>query len=273
MRQQLERQEAQSSVAVDEENAPLLQEDDETLQHRETSRTPSKRPSGIFDRASYLSSPLASSFGGTYGSFPSKFREPSRGQIVIGQFDAQSQSGVDLEDEEQERLLVKVVENEDGTKFHVIVGQSTLPQTVFNSINVLIGVGLLSLPLAFKQSGWLLGTLFLIFAAITTRYTGGLLAKCLDVDQSLITFSDLAWKAFGPRVRIAVGLLFALELVTACVALVILFADSLNALFPSLSIIKLKILCGIVLIPLSFVPLRYLSFTSVVGILSCLGSI
>ena len=60
----------------------------------------------------------------------------------------------DTIDKEREPLLVKTVEGEDGTLETMIVGQSTLPQTVFNSVNVLIGVGLLSLPLGLKYSGW-----------------------------------------------------------------------------------------------------------------------
>ena len=58
----------------------------------------------------------------------------------------------DLKD--REPLLVKRVEGEDGKVGAVIVGQSTLPQTVFNSVNVLVGVGLLSLPLGLRYSGW-----------------------------------------------------------------------------------------------------------------------
>ena len=270
LKQQLERQRTQSSVAVDEEEAPLIQREDETTDTAEPTHSLLERPSGIFERAPYLGSPFASSFGGAYGSLSSRFREPSaghRGQIVY-----EPRGQVDVEqDKEQERLLLKVVEQEDGTKIQVVVGQSTLPQTVFNSINVLIGVGLLSLPLGLKQSGWLIGMLFLFFSAIVTRYTASVLAKCLDMDHSLISFSDLAWMAFGTKARIAVGLLFTLELIAACVALVILFADSLNALLPSLGITQWKILLGIIMIPLSFVPLRFLSFTSVLGILSCLG--
>jgi vesicular inhibitory amino acid transporter len=78
-----------------------------------------------------------------------------------------------------------------------VVGQSTLPQTIFNSVNVLIGVGLLALPLALKMSGWVPRLLFFTFAGVSTYYTAKLLAKCADVDTSLITFADLAYVSFG----------------------------------------------------------------------------
>ena len=172
----------------------------------------------------------------------------------------------------RDQLLVKQVQNEDGTRENVVVGQSTVPQTIFNSVNVLIGVGLLSLPLAMKQAGWLLGLLFLVFAAVTTSYTAKILARCLDVDRSLITYADLAYISFGHRARLVTSLLFCLELIGACVALVVLFADSLSALIPGLSLLQWKIICGFMLLPLNFVPLRLLSVTSVLGILSCTSS-
>lgn len=66
----------------------------------------------------------------------------------------QQQRGLTDNMKEREPLLVQRVEREDGRVVAIIVGQSTLPQTVFNSVNVLIGVGLLSLPLGLKYSGW-----------------------------------------------------------------------------------------------------------------------
>lgn len=61
---------------------------------------------------------------------------------------------VGVPDKEREPLLVKTVRSEEGKVEVVVVGQSTLPQTVFNSVNVLIGIGLLSLPLGLRYSGW-----------------------------------------------------------------------------------------------------------------------
>jgi vesicular inhibitory amino acid transporter len=169
-------------------------------------------------------------------------------------------------------LLVKHVQHEDGTQEDIIVGQSTVPQTIFNSVNVLIGIGLLSLPLAMKHAGWILGLSFLVFSAVATSYTAKILAKCLDVDQSVVTYADLAYISFGQHARLVTSFLFCLELLGACVALVVLFADSLYALVPGLSVLQWKIVCGVVLVPLNFLPLRFLSITSILGIISCTSS-
>ncbi|KAF1947120.1 hypothetical protein EJ02DRAFT_366076 [Clathrospora elynae] len=227
------------------------------------------RGSSIFQIEPSLSSPFGGSFGTGYGSLSSQVNESSMyhaGRL----FAAQQLKGVAEPESEREPLLVKQIE-EGGHTFNVVVGQSTLPQTVFNSVNVLVGVGLLTLPLALKYSGWLIGMVFLAWSAVVTGYTAKLLAKCLDVDNSLITFADLAYVSFGSKARVAVSILFSLELLAACVALVVLFADSMDALIPGWDVLQWKIVCGLILIPLSFLPLRFLSFTSILGVMSCFG--
>lgn len=139
--------------------------------------------------------------------------------------------------------------------------------------SVLIGVGLLSLPMGIKYAGWICGMIILAGSAAVTAYTAKLLAKCMDLDASLITFSDLAYISYGRNARVATSILFTLELLAACVALIVLFADSLVLLFPGfLSVTTWKIICSVVMVPLNFLPLRLLSFTSVIGILCCFSS-
>jgi len=111
---------------------------------------------------------------------------------------------------------------------------------------------------------------FLAASAWTTNYTAKLLARCLErsPNQALVTYSDIAFLAYGQTARIVVSVLFSLELIAACVALEVLFADSLSSLIPSVSNTTWKIIGGFILTPLSFVPLRVLSFSSILGILS-----
>lgn len=228
------------------------------------------RGESIFNIEPSLSSPFGGSYGTGYGSLSARVNDSSMrhaGRL----FTDQQLKGVTEPEQEREPLLVKQIE-EDGHIINVVVGQSTLPQTIFNSVNVLVGVGLLTLPLALKYSGWVIGMVFLAWSAVVTAYTAKLLAKCLDVDSSLITFADLAYVSFGNKARVAVSILFSLELLAACVALIVLFADSMDALIPGWGTLIWKIVCGIILTPLSFLPLRFLSFTSILGVMSCFGS-
>lgn len=228
----------------------------------------SVRSNSIFAIAPHLATPLSGSYGTSYGTLRSSMNESSMQHA--GQLWRQQQESAKAEGD-REPILVKEIEL-DGKVVLVVAGQSTLPQTVFNSTNVLIGVGLLSLPMGIKYAGWLCGMVFLALSAVVTAYTAKILSKCMDVDASLITFADLAFVSYGQKARIATSVLFMLELLAACVALVVLFADTLDLLIPGVGITEWKILCGLLLIPLQFAPLRLLSFSSVVGIFSTLCS-
>jgi vesicular inhibitory amino acid transporter len=267
-----------SEQVINDDQAPEGEEagpTEHTPLRRQSSRV-ARIPESWTDSVFSVEPSLASVFGGSYGTmYASRASRASRQDASMRHaariFNEEQLKKVQEPDQDREPLLVKYIE-EDGETFNVVVGQSTLPQTIFNSVNVLIGVGLLSLPLALRYSGWVIGIIFFTFAVVSTRYTANLLAKCLDVDNSLVTFADLAYVSFGSNARIATCLLFTIELLAACVALVILFADSLDALIPGYGTLAWKGLCCVLLIPLSFLPLRLLSFTSVLGILSCLGS-
>lgn len=221
----------------------------------------------IFAIAPHLATPLPGSYGTSYGTLHSTLSEDS----MIRANELWRQQQLARAEGDREPLIVKEVE-QDGKVVLVVAGQSTLPQTIFNSTNVLIGVGLLSLPMGIKYAGWLLGMVLLLFSALVTAYTARLLAKCMDVDASLITFADLAFVSYGQKARIATSVLFTMELLAACVALVVLFADTLDLLIPGVGVTEWKVICGLLMIPLNFAPLRLLSFSSVVGIFSCFSS-
>jgi solute carrier family 32 (vesicular inhibitory amino acid transporter) len=241
------------------------------------SGSPSTR-SSIFNNPPHLATP---SIIGSYGSYrssaygtmgPGPQRRP---RPTIGRGEAGDDETIDPEEEEDdaahgehEPILVKEVKQ--GNKVILAVeGQSTLPQSVFNSINAIIGIGILSLPLAMKLSGWLIGLPLLTLTAVVTAYTGKLLARCMDYDPTIITYSDLAYVAFGTQARIVVSSLFTLELLAANVALIILFADSLVLLLPGVgSVTNWKCICAALVLALNAVPLRFLSYTSIIGILS-----
>jgi Transmembrane amino acid transporter protein len=62
--------------------------------------------------------------------------------------------------------------------------KSTVAQTLINAINILIGIALLSFPLALRNAGWILGSLLLAFTCLLTNYTGKIIARCLDYPKA-----------------------------------------------------------------------------------------
>ncbi|KAF9240943.1 transmembrane amino acid transporter protein-domain-containing protein [Melanogaster broomeanus] len=149
-------------------------------------------------------------------------------------------------------------------------GKSTYGQTLFNCIAVLLGIGMLSEPLAFAYAGWFWGTVLIIFFGIITCYTSKLLAREMLLDRRLRSYADIGRKAFGPRSSLLTNSLFCLELFSVGVVLVTLAADSLHGVWPTYSANTYKIFSLFVLAPTVFLPLSILSFPSLLGISSTL---
>ncbi|KAI9258090.1 transmembrane amino acid transporter protein-domain-containing protein [Phascolomyces articulosus] len=147
--------------------------------------------------------------------------------------------------------------------------KSTFVQSVFNAMNVLIGVGILAFPLAFRYAGWLIGGTIFCFCAIGTNYTAKILARSLDAAPGASTYGDMGMAAFGERGRAFIGGLFYVELATMGVAMVTLLGDGLQALYPSLDFVTSRILCFCLMTPFEFLSLRKLSVASLFGIISC----
>ncbi|CAG8796192.1 219_t:CDS:2, partial [Gigaspora rosea] len=72
----------------------------------------------------------------------------------------------------------------------IVIG-STFRQSVFNSCNILIGIGILALPFGFKHAGWVIGLSLFFFCLAVTNYTAKVLAKCLEYDARLCTYADM----------------------------------------------------------------------------------
>lgn len=75
------------------------------------------------------------------------------------------------------------------------VGNSTTEQALANSVNILLGVGTLSVPYALRESGWA-GIVVLLLLGATTNYTGKTLIRCqrrgsLPMRTNFNTYSDV----------------------------------------------------------------------------------
>lgn len=110
--------------------------------------------------------------------------------------------------------------------------RSSYAQGVFNGVNVLCGVGMLSAPYAIKEGGWI-GLFILFIFGVLAFYTGILLRRCLDSEPGLETYPDIGQAAFGPYGRIIVSIILYLELYACCVEYIILDSDNLSSLFPN----------------------------------------
>lgn len=169
---------------------------------------------------------------------------------------------------------LKKVEDKDGNVVAVIAGQSTAPQTILNSINCLIGVGLLALPVGLLKAGWVFGFPLLVACCLTTLWTATLLSKALDTDSTMMSFADLGYASYGSLAKLLISLLFSIDLLGLGVSLVVLFSDSLFSLIGDdiyWTKTRFKLIAFVVLTPFTFMPLPILSIFSLFGIMSTIS--
>ncbi|KAK3002323.1 hypothetical protein RJ639_021578 [Escallonia herrerae] len=109
---------------------------------------------------------------------------------------------------------------------------TTFIRTCFNGLNALSGVGILSIPYALSEGGWLCLTI-LFLVAVLCFYTGLLLQRCRDFDPIIRSYPDIGERAFGKKGRAMVSIFMYLELYLVAVEFLILEGDNLNKLFPN----------------------------------------
>ena len=173
-----------------------------------------------------------------------------------------------IEDAESSADIRVIKSNDSESIIRVVSLKSTRLQTIFNSINVLIGLGILSIPLALHLSGWVLGIFCVTFAALTTKQTAMLLGRILNRHPQLKTYQDIGIFCFGENIGFLIVITFTLDLIGAGLSMILLFADSFNALSPDFfSKFSLKVFITAALMFLNFLPLRLLSFLSLTGII------
>ncbi|CAF1792997.1 hypothetical protein HID58_092002 [Brassica napus] len=111
----------------------------------------------------------------------------------------------------------------------------SVSQSILNGTNVLCGLGLITMPYAIKESGWL-GLIILSFFGVITCYTGILLKRCLESSPGLQTYPDIGQAAFGITGRCIISILLYIELYAACVEYIIMMSDNVSGLFPNVSL-------------------------------------
>ncbi|XP_022934676.1 amino acid transporter AVT1A-like isoform X2 [Cucurbita moschata] len=102
----------------------------------------------------------------------------------------------------------------------------TFTQTIFNGVNFMAGVGLLSTPYTVKEGGWGSLGVLLVFA-IMCYFTAMLMKYCFEKrgQINIVTFPDLGQAAFGTFGRLFVS--------CCCIEFIILEEDNLSSLFPN----------------------------------------
>ena len=137
------------------------------------------------------------------------------------------------------------------------------------------GVGLLSIPYALSEGGWLSLALLLVVAAACC-YTGLLLQRCMDASPAARGYPEIGELAFGRGGRLAASAFLYAELYLVAVGFLILEGDNLDKLFPGASLgLGLVAVSGkqlfVVLVALVILPTTWLRSLGVLAYVSASG--
>ncbi|XP_019158193.1 PREDICTED: vacuolar amino acid transporter 1-like [Ipomoea nil] len=186
----------------------------------------------------------------------------------------QSSSQSSAERGEAQRQTLHQSDDDQGTSFW---------RSCFNLLNTLSGVGLLSVPYALSEGGWLC-LIIMLLIAISCFFTGLLIQKCMDSSSEIntnSTYPDIGERAFGNKGRWLISTFMCLELYLVAVEFLILEGDNLEKLFPYayVHLGKLKLgakqafvlLVALVILPTTWLRnLGLLAYVSAGGVLATL---
>lgn len=141
----------------------------------------------------------------------SDFEDAQRGRI-FSQGDLSSDS---------KRLLGEMGDDLAAERFPDEVASSGFWTSVFNATNVLMGVGLLSLPYTMRLSGWI-GVVLVALIAAVTAYSALLLGRIMNYvpkrklregsgAYTMYGFHDMGYVAFGNAGKVFISVVFIIE--------------------------------------------------------------
>ncbi|TVU34437.1 hypothetical protein EJB05_16269 [Eragrostis curvula] len=110
---------------------------------------------------------------------------------------------------------------------------ASFSRSCLNLSNVISGVGMLSVPYALAQGGWLSLALFAFVGAVC-YYTGTLISRCMrgGGGDAVRGYPDIGQLAFGRAGRRAIGAVMYVELYLVATSFLVLEGGSLDKLFP-----------------------------------------
>ncbi|RDX78866.1 Amino acid transporter AVT1I, partial [Mucuna pruriens] len=163
---------------------------------------------------------------------------------------------------------------------------ATFFKTCFNGINSLAGIGILSIPYAVSQGGWLSFILLFILAMICW-YTALLQYRCMNKHPTIKSYPDIGEAAFGYRGRAVITTFIYIGLFLIAVELLILEGDNMVKLFPNTNFkvggLRIEgkkgfvLLAALVILPTTWLKslgvLAYISFGGVLASIILIGCV
>ncbi|KAF4688786.1 hypothetical protein FOZ60_002451, partial [Perkinsus olseni] len=173
-------------------------------------------------------------------------------------------------------FMMKAAADSPSCKVHTVssIGRpdgSSSFRTIVNFALVAIGVGILALPRAIAQGGWIVGSLLIFVAWGVSQYAIILLWKCMvmapDGKEKFTSFQAIGRECFGRVGEVVVAVVLYADLLMVCSLLVILVGDGMHQLVPSVERIWWCLIFVGIMMPLAWMPtMKEVAFVSGLGI-------
>jgi len=155
---------------------------------------------------------------------------------------------------------------------------ASFSKTCLNLTNAVSGIGVLSMPYAVSQGGWLSLGLFALVGAVC-YYTGTLIERCMRADSSITSYPDVGRFAFGAAGKRTIAFFMYLELYLVAISFLVLEGDNLDKLLPGASVELFGcelhgkqlfiVLAGAVILPTTWLKnLGMLAYVSALGLVA-----
>lgn len=162
-----------------------------------------------------------------------------RKPLVDSEFD--DDFGREEYDSDEEFMLEDVEIHKNVATFHESTTGTSGPLGVCTNIFIsFVGAGMLGLPNAFRQSGWMLGSVVLSIVSVLNVYAMLLLVRCRkklerDGHQHINGYGDLGRIVLGPRGESFVNFCIVVSQVGFGTAYLIFVAANVTNMYPSIS--------------------------------------
>lgn len=143
-------------------------------------------------------------------------------------------------------------------------------QAIINMILTAVGVGLLALPRAVAQSGWIGAAVLIVVSVALAHFTVWMIYSCMQTDpQHIISYQDIGQRCYGRFGYYLVAIPLFLDLLAVCAMLMILVGSGMATMAPHFDQQMWMLFYAVLMLPLTWLPgMKEIGFVSAIGLVA-----
>ena len=138
----------------------------------------------------------------------------------------------------------EIYEDDDGYFVELKQSGSSVPASLFNMLNTIMGGGMLALPAAYGNSGLAVGIILTIIVMLLSALSSNFLVLCSQTVGNAKSYKDLAFITFGVPGALIIDLCLVLFMFGTCAGYIVIIGDLLTPYFAEIFNLDDPISCG-----------------------------